>query len=586
MKRQAENVRSTVYRYGSVPVRIAPVLGEDGALQQMRLGRRLWNTLVAIDRTRTEVYRRIMHDETQAEIDRLKEREDALWAQIRALRHKAQKKTPAPPGLADELARIRAARVMLGDHQKTTRDARHAARREQLAALGERSFRRVKKARQAAASMGLYWGTYNAVVQSADVGHKLGELRFRGFRGEGTVTAQVQGGAAVHECIAGGNSFFQVEPPVASRKWRYARVRIGSSGDRSPLWVAIPIVYHRDIPSEARIKSVSATRRLVAGKPRWTVNVTVTVPPVIATLSGEIIAVDIGWRLLPAGVRVAYWQDGAGAHGQLVIPMADIRGFEKVRELRSICDRSRDEFLPRLSAWFGQQALSEEWQGRISHLAQWRSTDRLATLVRWWSDNRFARDQEMHEAARAWRKQYLHLADWWRNQQDQMVARIREEHRCFATGISRRYDTVILEDFALPTVVEKKPDETKGARAGSNYRQMVSPGGFRAILINACKREGVEVRIVSGAYTTVTCHACQAAENWDHAANVIHRCSQCGALWDQDRNAAINLLARGRAMTIGNEQDSDGIVLGAKDRSHKEGKRNPEATAQDGLPSQ
>jgi hypothetical protein len=33
---------------------------------------------------------------------------------------------------------------------------------------------------------------------------------------------------------------------------------------------------------------------------------------------------------------------------------------------------------------------------------------------------------------------------------------------------------------------------------------------------------------------------------WYQAADVMHRCS-CGTLWDQDHNAAINLLAAGIA---------------------------------------
>jgi hypothetical protein len=42
--------------------------------------------------------------------------------------------------------------------------------------------------------MGLFWGSYNDIVQRADAGRKHGgELHFRGFRGEGTLTAQIMG---------------------------------------------------------------------------------------------------------------------------------------------------------------------------------------------------------------------------------------------------------------------------------------------------------------------------------------------------------------------------------------------------------
>src|SRR5215472_15773625 len=210
MKRQATNVRTTVFSYGSVPARVAPVIGEAEALTQMRLGKRLWNVLVSIERHRVAGYRRIMRDEAQEQIDDLRTRKDALQQEVRDRRKKARAKVPTPD-LDEEIARIKAALGMLLEHQKVTKQQRHDKRRAQLNALQERAHRRTTRARQAASRMGLYWGTYNAVIQSADTGRKNGgELRYRGFRGEGTVTAQVMGGAEVGQCVGGGHSFFQV----------------------------------------------------------------------------------------------------------------------------------------------------------------------------------------------------------------------------------------------------------------------------------------------------------------------------------------------------------------------------------------
>jgi len=539
MKRQAENVRSMVYQYGTVPARVAPVEGEELALSQMRLAQRLWNVLVTIERARVAGYRSIMRDEVQEQIDALRERKDATWQEIKATRQKARAKV-ATPGLDAEMMRIKTALRLLVEHKQSTKQQRHDARREQLNALAERANQRIKRARQAAASMGLFWGTYNAVIQSADAGRKhAGELRYQGFRGEGTVTAQVMGGATPEQCVAGGHPFFQVAPATPGQKWRYARVRIGSTSERQPLWVAIPVVYHREIPAEARIKSVSATRRILAGKVRWSLNVTVTLPPAEPRPAGQMVAIDIGWRLLPDGVRVAYWQDGTGNHSEVRIADSDIAQFRKISDLRSICDRAREEFLPSLVEWLKPYELDEEWTHRARALAQWRSNDRIAALIRWWADHRLSGDAEIYQTAVEWRRQYLHLANWWRNQQEQMTLRVREQYRRFAAGIASQFATVIVEDFDLRQVTETTE------KAVGTYRQMVSPSLFRAAVINACKREGVEIRIVSGAYSTGACHNCQHIEVWDQAASILHRCGACGALWDQDHNAAINLLASG-----------------------------------------
>ena len=130
---------------------------------------------------------------------------------------------------------------------------------------------------------------------------------------------------------------------------------------------------------------------------------------------------------------------------------------------------------------------------------------------------------------------------------------------------------LILEDFDLRQVAEPAAEPAPG-RKPSPYRQLVSPSVLRAALLNACRREGLEVRIVEAAYSTATCHACHATETWDQAANLIHRCGTCGALWDQDHNAALNLLASGLPAPTKNQPDRPEISPAAEDRSQTEGK--------------
>jgi transposase len=198
-------------------------------------------------------------------------------------------------------------------------------------------------------------------------------------------------------------------------------------------------------------------------------------------------------------------------------------------------------------------------------------------VVRWWSDHRLAGDEEIYQTATEWRRHSLHLADHWRNLQDQMTLRLREQYRVFAAEVAAKYRTLILENFNLREVAEPKPEEPQKT-PGASYRQMVSPSVFRAALVNACRREGLEVRRVPAEYTTAMCHACRTIEAWDQAASVIHRCASCGALWDQDRNAAINLLASGQAMGTENQADSPGLPVSG-DRSQTEGKQGMESVA-------
>lgn len=516
-------------------------------MRQLRFGQRFWNTLVAIERVRTARYRRIMSDEDQERADILGGEIAGIRDAIKGARKQARSRAADLGDMPERLATLKAERGAIIARLKDTRAARHAERKAQLDANVEAAYRRIKRARQAAASMGLFWGSYNDIVQRADAGRKLGDLQFRRFTGDGTITAQVMGGASVAQCVGGAHTFFQIDVPTEGQKWRYARIRIGSNADRSPVWLDLPIVYHREIPEDAQIKSASATRRTVAGKVRWQVNVTASVPRAARKAGPRVIAIDIGWRLMPDGVRVAYWSDGRD-EGHILVPMQDIEQYRKVESLRSTCDLTREECIPILASWLGGQDLNEEWGRRSSHLIQWRSSDRLANLIRWWADNRIEGDADVFEYATSWRKQYLHLADWWRNLSEQMTLRLREQYRIFAARVARDYDTLLIESFDLREVTQKPSAESKEVRtASASYRQIVSPSTFRAALRNACLREGVLIEEVPAEYSTRTCHRCGDCREWDQVKSVMHKCDACGAGWDQDANAVRNLLARWRA---------------------------------------
>jgi hypothetical protein len=129
-----------------------------------------------------------------------------------------------------------------------------------------------------------------------------------------------------------------------------------------------------------------------------------------------------------------------------------------------------DQFLPQLVDLLESCELDEEWKSRTRFLAQWRSSDRLAALVRWWSDHRLAGDGEIYQTAIQWRRHAFHLGNHWRNLQDQMTLRVREQYRLFAAGVAAKYRSLILEDFDLREVVELKPEEQRKPRAQATAR--------------------------------------------------------------------------------------------------------------------
>ncbi len=571
MRRQTnEDITSRVYSYGCVPERIAPIRGAKEQQNQLRLANRLWNTLVAIERARVARYRGIMRDGVQDRIEQLRETMGAARDSIKA-RRATERKRGAPGPEMQVIAEARAELGRLIEYQRENAKERHDAKRERLDDMNAKTKHRVKRARQAAARMGLFWGTYNDVIQRFDAARKHGgEIHFRRYDGNGTLTAQIIGGTLAARCVDGDHTFFQIETPSES-KYAPARMRIGSTEDREPVWLEVPAVYHRPIPAHASIRSVSITRR--HGKHQ--LNVTVNLPKPQQRTGARAIAVDIGWRLMPEGdqraVRVAYWADTDGRHGEVRVCAYDIAQFERLRSLRSTCDLMRDEALPPIAEWFGGRELPPGFPD-VATIAQWRSGDRLAAMIREWADHRLPDDEEIFSFAAARRKQYLHVSRRWRNSSENMRARVREQYRLFAAQAAREYDAVYVEDFDLREVAERpEPESDEVSTGSSGYRQIVGPSVLRGALMNAAKREGLRVLKLPAEYTTLTCHVCGHSGAWDQAGSVMHRCEKCATTWDQDRNAAVNLLRLGLASDgttrRGNQPVRPPISGDSKDRS-------------------
>ncbi|MDP2949729.1 MAG: zinc ribbon domain-containing protein, partial [Chloroflexota bacterium] len=59
---------------------------------------------------------------------------------------------------------------------------------------------------------------------------------------------------------------------------------------------------------------------------------------------------------------------------------------------------------------------------------------------------------------------------------------------------------------------------------------------------------------VPAQYTTQECSYCANREQFDARKEVRHRCSRCGGEWDQDENAARNLLKILRAVEVGGNE--------------------------------
>lgn len=505
------------YLYGA-PHLLHPPNGEAEALAEMRRRNDFWNALVELDRTVTAA--------RDADLDLLR----PGWRDLEGAERKALWHEPEVKDLLDRHERDRRQRV----HDLTT-------------------------------TSGLYWSNYNAVLLSYEQARrKPGVLRFHAWaRSTGTLTVQIQGGISVADLFAGRSNQIQIDPvdlealssSVRSVRRRTGRTtlrfRVRSGPNREPVWVTLPLVIHRPLPADGRIKMAILTRQPLPGQVRWSLSLVVamTAP---APRSGATAGVDIGWRRTEHGIRVAVWVGSDGERGEVVLPHRLVEALDQNDQVRSLRDKHFNAVRPALTAWLANAPDVPDWLREVTvTLPHWRSAARLAGLVRRWESERFHGDDAGFALAHAWWRRDDHLWRWEVHQRDQVLRHRREVYRRAAHALVERYATIGLERFDLSPVARTKqrpfedvpPDGADLSPVVRAQRVQAAVSVFRDALRTAARHAGVEVVEVPAALTTRICPRCGHDNRAvDFAAAIVYRCQGCGVSHDQDEAAAEMIL--------------------------------------------
>lgn len=548
-----------VYRFGLA----SPIEGGDEVRRQMRLAHEYRNKLVEIERARrAELRQAISGYGDIAALEAAVATADAALMAIVKKQKAARARDRSFKADAAFKGELSAARAAKREAVVKLREARSAIRgsAELSASKSEIEFRYAEKRRQARAACGVYWGTY-LLIESADEAARKAPLydgaepndpKFVRWTGEGMIGVQVQGGALLRDAHRLLAIDLAMPPPGADpRSKRSARrqyvtlaFRIGSTERKEPVWARFPMVQHRPVPDDAIVKMATVSLRRIGPREEWSVNITVELPVAAQRRCEDTdskVAVDIGWRLVDGGLRVAAWRGSDGDHGFLVLPQGDVHArLRKVEDLRSIRDKSFNAARDALSLALSRTTVElPEWMKQETRtLGQWRSAGRLAALIKRWRSRRFEGDAEMYGAAEAWRYQDHHLWEWQTSLHAKTLRHRRDVYRTFAARLAKRYGRLIVEDFDLRDVARRSQGEGENETARYS-RQVASTSELRLALVNAFRGYHDSVPAQN---TTKTCHACGSVEEWDQAADVVHTCASCGTTWDQDDNAARNLL--------------------------------------------
>jgi len=536
---------------------------------------KFWNTLVELEKKHRDAYFRLTGSDPELKeiedaLSALMEEKEARIAEKKALRQAARKKAGVDTSAQDlRIEEIRPEIRRLSGLAKETRKKTRERMKPEIDALERTRREDVKIARNAS---GLWWGNYNAVCASYETARVRamrtgGDLRFHSFDGTGRFTCQIQGGMTVSEFFSGDrNSVVSADPvspdafyhPSRGARRRAARttlrITVYTTKDENGKYVrrilSFPMILHREIPSDVLIKQVVVTRKRVGATFRWTVTLTGTrsgSPRIVPGIPG-LCGIDLGWRLVPEGLRVATIADDKGVR-HIVLPEKMLRRMDHVEDLKSRIDLERDRIVTWLRAhWWGivetfPEPIRERFVGHIRSLKV--SPRKLAGSILAWRDDHGDFRPDLLAALEAWRKTNKRLTQEMDNLREKLSAQRTDLYRNEALRIVREHSCVALEDFDLREVVKletpegEKTDQPAAARA-NRVRAAVSD--LRNWIGIQAAKTGTEIVKIPAADTTRACRQCLHVNVRSRPEELVWTCDACGAVWDQDENAARNLL--------------------------------------------
>jgi hypothetical protein len=438
--------------------------------------------------------------------------------------------------------------------------ANESAQGDELAEMEAMHKDAIKAARAAAVADDLYTFTANGVLDSLRDIRKGAPPEFRKWDGSGflylQVQAQAEGYPPLHweDVLLGRDTRLQAE---IRGKYTLLRIRLGSNKDRTPIWVSAPIVLHRTPPPNAIIKGVRLNRRRCGRQFHWSVSITLAnsegwQKPDLATCGT--VAVDLGRRSLPEGLRVAVWRGDDGATGELWIPRNyhDGKGAGSLDYARKPdwLQSDRTKLFNKMKAELAQyldslgETISPWLAEATANLSQWTSKNRLLTIVNDWQAH--AGDEAIRALLVAWRAKEIHLERWEADQRQKFQRWRKHFYLNFWAMLRRRYATILLQKINWTTTdVEAESNEDNTAL---NFWKATAADGDLDAAANA--------RTVRRLPPNERQCPCGCAEQYDKKHRE-HACSACGLTFDVDHNDTRILLERVRE-GLDDEAESDG----------------------------
>jgi hypothetical protein len=585
MKRKTSTVPTCVYKYRLYdPIDAKEARAADDAFRQARVH---YNKLITIERRRREEYRKV-RAQLFPELGALEVQQKEYEARIKSLREEVQaekirtrSRTVAPEkkkAVADLIAEKK-------EHLKKVRALRAVTRKSIILCMegdliDERAHVEIRAMRPE-----IYWGTYllvEAAARQAKSAKKDPDYNLiPPHRLSNRIGVHFQGGLAAKD--ANESSIMRITPvrfrlnrhdeEIAkgkdARTTLQFRIGPGSGSDEDPIWITLPMIQHRPLPSDARIKDAYITRRRYSVRVPWQYHLCVVMdaPSYQRTTSSAeqkgTATINFGWRSTKQGLRIAMINREGQETEEILLPPSYIGLEYKRRNLTRTLAGNFNRAKTRLSSWMQQHSHPEGFKESFTALPQWRSQHRFAELMDYWQEHRFPGDEEIFAAlaaredpgarrgARPWSREDIERASWmvryrhlqtWLDSVQRKLGNWRDYYyRCLAKRLATTTACLCIEDFDMRKIAERpspeEPEDQGDERARSN-RQLASISDLRNKILEAAAKYHCRVVDVPAKNNTRRCDVCGELHPWEPKKKIDHVCANphCGAEWDQDVN--------------------------------------------------
>lgn len=590
--RKTTTIPTKVYRYGLVPDHHRQMEPREEIEQQLRLGHQYRNQLVEIERERRDRYNALVAQYPsimviEQQMEPLQLELDQLIEGLKARRATARGRVRDPEvesRIADLKPQLRGLREDLKAAKRQLHDD------PQVEAIQEWSYQANKEAYNASACA---WGTKLKINDSMKNAGKGAPPDFRRYERCGMIAVQIQSspsdrskGCTTQRLLAGTDTrvrlFVSEEDPREAELW----LRIGTEeGGRNPTWATFGVVLHRPIP-QGEIKWVWVQRVQAESKGSWghaddarTWEVCFSLESVAfdvpMKLMGPACALNFGFRKLDNGRRQVRRHRVDRENGNRHIPYTANHEFDRLRVAflvgtdgnrqeimcqdiwtaiewaagrRSNRDLDFDRVKPQLIDWLAT-AVTPEWlQTRTRTLPQWRSCASLNALMQYWRSNRFPGDESIYDTLYSWAQRDRHGRQHECGVRDRAYGRRLDRYRCVAHEIASRYSVIRVPRYNLAEMKRtSRVGEHESDLERVQRRQLNTAAIFEFVQALKLAASNTGARIeefdVVEHPVSITHHACGRTHGADRAPSIMIHCPHCRIAFDQDANAAQNLLS-------------------------------------------